>query len=32
MKTEIQLNKQQFKVFNYDDQFQLFCDDEGMPD
>jgi len=29
---EIQLNKEQFKLFNNDDQFQLFCDDEGMPD
>ena len=28
---EIRLNKKQFKVFNDDDQFQLFCDDEGMP-
>ncbi|MEA2104643.1 MAG: hypothetical protein U9P79_08400 [Candidatus Cloacimonadota bacterium] len=29
---EIRLNKKQFKIFNDDDQFQLFCDDEGMPD
>ncbi len=29
---EIKLNKTQFKLFNTDDQFQLFCDDEGMPD
>jgi len=29
---EIKLNKRQFKLFNDDDQFQLFCDDEGMPD
>lgn len=28
---EIKLNKEQFKIFNDDDQFQLFCDDEGMP-
>lgn len=28
---EIKLNKEQFKVFNDDDQFQLFCDEEGMP-
>lgn len=28
---EIKLNKEQFKHFNDDDQFQLFCDDEGMP-
>ena len=30
--SEIRLKKSQFKVFNDDDQFQLFCDDEGMPD
>ena len=29
---EIKLNKTQFKLFNNDDQFQLFCDDEGMSD
>ena len=29
---EIQLNKEQFKVLNDDDQFQLFCDEEGFPD
>jgi len=29
---EIKLSKMQFKLFNNDDQFQLFCDDEGMPD
>jgi len=29
---EIRLNKEEFKLFNDDDQFQLFCDDEGMPD
>lgn len=29
---EIKLTKSQFKLFNDDDQFQLFCDDEGMPD
>lgn len=28
---EIKLNKEQFKQFNQDDQFQLFCDDEGFP-
>ncbi len=28
---EIKLNKEQFKDFNDDDQFQLFCDDEGFP-
>lgn len=28
---EIQLNKSQFKIFDDDDQFQLFCDDEGSP-
>jgi len=28
---DIKLNKKQFKLFNDDDQFQLFCDDEGMP-
>lgn len=32
MKNEIKLNKEQFKLFNDGDQFQLFCDDEGMPD
>ena len=32
MKTrEIKLSKAQFKIFNGDDQFQLFCDDEGFP-
>ena len=29
---EIRLNKEEFKLFNDDDQFQLFCDDGGMPD
>ena len=29
---ELKLNKQQFVVFNDDDQFQLFSDDEGSPD
>ncbi len=29
---EIQLNKAQFKLFNNNDQFQLFCDDNGFPD
>lgn len=28
---EIKLNKEQFKEFNAEDQFQLFCDDEGFP-
>ena len=29
---EIRLNKEQFKQFNDDDQFQLFCDEDGFPD
>lgn len=29
---EVKLNKQQFVLFNDDDQFQLFTDDEGSPD
>ncbi len=29
---EIQLNKEQFKILNDDDQFQLFCDEDGFPD
>jgi len=28
---EIRLNKIQFRIFNDDDQFQLFCDNEGFP-
>ncbi len=31
MPKEIKLNKEQFKLFNQDDQFQLFTDDEGFP-
>ena len=29
---EIKLNKTQFAVFNDNDQFQLFCDEDGFPD
>ena len=29
---ELRLNIKQFTIFNDDDQFQLFCDDEGVPD
>jgi len=29
---ELKLNKQQFLVFNDNDQFQLFTDDQGDPD
>jgi hypothetical protein len=28
---DIRLNKEQFKIFNYDDQFQLFTDEDGFP-
>jgi len=28
---EIKLNKEQFKQFDEDDQFQLFCDEDGFP-
>ena len=28
---EIKLNKEQFCLFNDDDQFQIFTDDEGFP-